>query len=142
MYELKFIAENLYDFRVIDRLERSLTIFWVMHLFYIEQNQTWIQKAIFYTIELTARVLASNLQQRIWNFIGKDCTGKQKAYTKLNDSEHKKICENIKPIFSKFLDLGPLCMEKKSDEFHCVEKIKQCLTIYDYIEDDFEAIGI
>lgn len=129
----------MYDFRIINCLERLLTIFYVMQMLYLEQNQEWISKAIFYTIELTAHVLASNLQQRVWNLIGQDCEKKEKKVTEINDFEHKKISKEIKPILAEFLELGSFVIKKNTDELHCIEKIKLCLTIFDYIEEEFEV---
>lgn len=60
----------------------------------------------------------------------------------MSDDDHKHIISSTRPILIQLIELGNLCVEKNSDEYNCLDKIKQCLKIIDYIEEDFEVISI
>ncbi|KAI1732568.1 hypothetical protein Ddc_01441 [Ditylenchus destructor] len=142
LYELKFISgDNLLHSSVVDRLQRALTIFSMIHILYVPTNRDWIHKALFHAIELTARVLATNLQQRMWNMLGEDCSDRaERKFTLQTHSESKKMAHEVRPLLTEYLRLGEMCMEQNTDEYVCLEKIRQCLTILDYIEEDFDKI--
>lgn len=65
----------MYSERVVERLRRIVTLFSVISMLYHETNGEWIQKALFHCVELTARIISTNMHQRVWNLVYEDCEG-------------------------------------------------------------------
>ncbi|KAH7724076.1 hypothetical protein AAVH_08335 [Aphelenchoides avenae] len=139
LYEIKFISSELYSFAAIERLNRALTLLMLINMLYGDTIREWVQKVLFHTIELCARVIASNLQQRVWNLVYENCEGERKK-TDLSDQEHRDIEDAAKPILLELIKIGMEVMDKNSDEMVCMEKIRQCLTILEYIEEEFQKV--
>uniref|UniRef100_A0A915E2R6 Uncharacterized protein n=1 Tax=Ditylenchus dipsaci TaxID=166011 RepID=A0A915E2R6_9BILA len=140
-YELKFVfnGSEMVSPAVVDRLQRALTLFSMMHILYLESSRDWLHKTIFYTIELSARVLASNQQQRLWNLVAGDCQGTTHSFDPTAHTQSKAIGQQIRPILVQLLVLGMECMHRNTDEFNCLDKISHCLPILDYIEQDLQS---
>ncbi|KAI6194948.1 hypothetical protein M3Y96_01179200 [Aphelenchoides besseyi] len=136
LYEIKFLRGELYTPRVVERLKRIVTIFAVLHMLYAQTTGEWIQKTLFHCVELTARILATNMHQRVWNLVYEDCEGERKP-TEISDEKHAAIISETKPVLLELIDLGLQAMPPMSDEFLCLEKIGQCVRIIDFIEDEF-----
>ncbi|KAI6218164.1 hypothetical protein M3Y99_01726700 [Aphelenchoides fujianensis] len=139
LFEIKFLSGECYARRVVERLRRIVTLFSVLHMLYAQTSGEWIQKALFHCVELTARILATNMHQRVWNLVYEDCEGERKP-TELADEEHAAIMADIKPVLIELIELGLRAMGPLSDEFLCLEKIGQCVRIVDFIEDEFAKL--
>ncbi|KAI6218222.1 hypothetical protein M3Y99_01720400 [Aphelenchoides fujianensis] len=139
LFEIKFLSGECYARRVVERLRRIVTLFSVLHMLYAQTSGEWIQKALFHCVELTARILATNMHQRVWNLVYEDCEGERKP-TELADEEHAAIMADIKPVLIELIELGLRAMGPLSDEFLCLEKIGQCVRIVDFIEDEFDKL--
>lgn len=98
-------------------------------------TKEWLQKALFYTIELFARILGTNLKECVAELTA-DLFDESENLLKVDPN----IRSEIKPIFIKFIQIGLEDLyNPKSEEFGVLENIKQCLKIFDYIEEELEV---
>lgn len=140
LYELKFVRIEDSAEVMGDRLSRLLAIFQTLTLLASERasvsTKEWLQKALFYTIELIARNTGTNL---------KECVAQLTANL-FEESENPLPVDPLaraeaKPIFVKLIEIGiEELYNPKSEEFGVLENIKQCLKVFDYIEEELEVI--
>lgn len=89
-------------------------------------------------MELTARIIATNMYQRIWNLVYEDCEG-ERTTTTIGDEKHAEIMHDLKPILLELIELCSKAVPELSDEYVCLEKIGQCVKIIDFIEEEFKV---
>jgi len=141
LYEIKFLIGEMYSERVIERLHRISTLFSVIFMLYHATNAEWIQKTLFHCVELTARIISTNMHQRVWNLVYEDCEG-ERSLTTIGDEKHAAIMRDLKPILVELIDLGIKAIPEQSDEYICLEKIGQCVKIIDFIEEEFRKLKL
>jgi hypothetical protein len=138
LYEIKFLLGEMYSDKVVERLRRIFTLFSVVYMLYNTTNGEWIQKALYHCVELTARVLANNMEQRVWNLVYEDCEGERKPTT-IGDAKHEEIMHEVKPVLVDLIDLGLKAIPELTDERVCLEKIGQCVKIIEFIEAEYKV---
>uniref|UniRef100_A0A7E5A0C2 Conserved oligomeric Golgi complex subunit 3 n=1 Tax=Panagrellus redivivus TaxID=6233 RepID=A0A7E5A0C2_PANRE len=98
----------------------------------------WLQKALFYTIELVARLIAANVKDHVEE-LTVDLFSEQSTPSKPVDTRVRVIA---KPVFAELIKIGTSKLySKTSEEYSALENIKQCLRIFDYVEDEIEKIA-
>jgi len=147
LYELKFLPAHSFDHSAAGILQRAQHIFTALHLLPADSAANeWTHQAIFHAIEAAARLLTRNLQQRVRNLVGGDESTDEVSdggggTVRLSDEEHKLIGREVRPIFDALLKLTSQCMIGGSEEKLCVERVHQCLTLFDLVEEELE-VGI
>ena len=138
MYELKFVTPEDPAEVAEERMSRIFAIFQTLDLLVSESEskyaKEWLQKALFYSIELTARIIGTNLKDTVDELTS--------DLFKENPTEiDEDIRRKLKPIFVKLLDIGSNSVFPSiSEEYGVLENIKHCLMIFEYIEEEVEVL--
>lgn len=131
----------MFELRVVDRLRRVSALLSALAMLYARRSAEWIRKSVFHCVELSARTLATNVHQRVWNLVYEDeDTDSERKLSNVSDEQHLLIIDSVKPLLAKALRLGFGVLDPKSDEFVCLQKIEQCVPIVDFILDEFEHL--
>uniref|UniRef100_A0A1I7SK67 Ras-GAP domain-containing protein n=2 Tax=Bursaphelenchus xylophilus TaxID=6326 RepID=A0A1I7SK67_BURXY len=136
---MKYITTEMFDESVISRIERSASLLSVLSMLYQQVSRDWIQKALFHCIELTSRTVATNVHQRVWNLVHEDNPKCDRKLSNISDEVHVLIIQKTQPQLVKLLKLGFSVLNEGSDEYICLQKIEQCLTIISYIQEELET---
>uniref|UniRef100_A0A914E8T8 Uncharacterized protein n=1 Tax=Acrobeloides nanus TaxID=290746 RepID=A0A914E8T8_9BILA len=135
LYEIKFLNGPQFVDTIQSRLQRIYTIFSALQLLYSGLNKDWLQKTIFYTVELISRIFATKIKENAKKLLAV----KDDERENIEEGEGENFSE-IKPIFLEFLKLGSSIFDERSEEHACLEKIRQCMRIIDFIEEELEKI--
>lgn len=137
LYELKFASADDSSEVLEDRMMRVLTIIQTID-FLISENDSraakeWLQRALFYTVELVGRILGTNLKDFV-------ATITADLFSENSGNVEAEIRVKLKPILTKFLDVGTESVfRQNSEEFAVFENIRQCLKIFEYIEEEIDV---
>ncbi|CAD5229260.1 unnamed protein product [Bursaphelenchus okinawaensis] len=139
LLEMKYISNEMFEESVVGRIDRSSSLLSMLFMLYRDNSREWIQKTLFHCIELTARTIATNIHQRVWNLVHEDNPQCDRKISNVSDETHVNIIYNIQPLLVKLLNLGFTVLNEGSDEYICLQKIEQCIKIVNYIQEELEV---
>ena len=138
LYELKFVTPEDSAEIAEERMSRICAIFQTLDLLISESEsksaKEWLQKALFYSIELTARIIGTNLKDTVDELTSP-------LFRDTGREVDEEVRGKLKPIFSKLLEIGSNSVfPQSSEEYGVLENIKHCLMIFEYIEEEVEVL--
>ncbi|KAE9548082.1 hypothetical protein FO519_008705 [Halicephalobus sp. NKZ332] len=138
LYELKFVAPEDPAEITSERMTRILAIFQTLDLLISESEsrsaKEWLQKALFYSIELSARIIGMNLKDTV-DVLTSD------LFKEDPGEVDEDIRKKLKPIFVKFLEIGKNSVFAPNSEEHGIlENVGHCLMVFEYIEEEIEVL--